>query len=198
MKRRDFLAAAAALPAAYALPRAAYAQQLPYEPKAAEKWRTFEVVTKVEVQKPQGVGARLGAGARGRRDLAAHRRQRVDRQCEERAARARRQVRRVDGRGRMGAGRRRAGAHRHQPVRHPRPRHHVGQADPVRAPGPGDQALLHRVDRLPAHRRHRAPDRARGHQGPRQRPLQGAGRSTTGSWSTPSATPRRAAAASAT
>jgi len=55
MKRRDFLAAAAAFPAAYALPRAALAQQLPYEPKAAEKWRTFEVVTKVEVQKPQGV-----------------------------------------------------------------------------------------------------------------------------------------------
>jgi transglutaminase-like putative cysteine protease len=55
MKRRDFIAAAAALPAACAFPRIAFAQQLPYEPKAAEKWRTFEVVTKIEVQKPQGV-----------------------------------------------------------------------------------------------------------------------------------------------
>ena len=55
MQRRQFLAAAAALPAAYALPRLAHAQQLPFEPKAAANWRTFEIVTRVEVQKPAGV-----------------------------------------------------------------------------------------------------------------------------------------------
>jgi transglutaminase-like putative cysteine protease len=54
MKRRNFLAAAAALPAFYALPRIGSAQQLPFEPKAALDWRTFEIVTRVEVLKPAG------------------------------------------------------------------------------------------------------------------------------------------------
>jgi transglutaminase-like putative cysteine protease len=55
MKRRAFLAAAAAAPALHLLPRTAAAQQLPFEPRAAETWRTYEIVTRVDVAKPVGV-----------------------------------------------------------------------------------------------------------------------------------------------
>ncbi len=54
MKRRHFLGAAAALPALHAFPRLAAAQQLPYEPRQADSWRMFEIVTRVEVAKPVG------------------------------------------------------------------------------------------------------------------------------------------------
>jgi transglutaminase-like putative cysteine protease len=55
MKRRSFLAAAAALPALHAVPRLAGAQQLAFEPRAGETWRTFEIATRIEILKPAGV-----------------------------------------------------------------------------------------------------------------------------------------------
>src|SRR5712691_7326347 len=54
MDRRAFLKTSAILPAAVALPRLAYAQQLPFDPRPAVKWRTFEVTTRVEIVFPQG------------------------------------------------------------------------------------------------------------------------------------------------
>jgi transglutaminase-like putative cysteine protease len=52
MKRRDFIASAAALAA---MPRLSFAQQKEFDPRQAEKWRSFEIVTRVEVAKPVGV-----------------------------------------------------------------------------------------------------------------------------------------------
>jgi len=52
--RRAFLKTGAILPAAAALPRLAHAQQLPFEPRQAEKWRSFEVTTRVEIVFPEG------------------------------------------------------------------------------------------------------------------------------------------------
>lgn len=49
MKRRTFLQAALAAPAAAAIPGFAIAQQLPYALKASDKWRTFEVVSRVDL-----------------------------------------------------------------------------------------------------------------------------------------------------
>jgi transglutaminase-like putative cysteine protease len=54
MDRRSFLKAGALVPAAAALPKLAHAQQLPFEPRQAEKWRTFEVSTRVEILFPEG------------------------------------------------------------------------------------------------------------------------------------------------
>jgi transglutaminase-like putative cysteine protease len=54
MDRRSFLKAGAALPAAAALPEIALAQQLPFDPRQAEAWRTFEVTTRVEILFPEG------------------------------------------------------------------------------------------------------------------------------------------------
>jgi transglutaminase-like putative cysteine protease len=53
MNRRTLLQAALATPVLASLPRFAFAQQLPFDPKPAG-WRTFEVVTRVEVLKPAG------------------------------------------------------------------------------------------------------------------------------------------------
>jgi transglutaminase-like putative cysteine protease len=53
MDRRAFLKAGALLPAA-TLPKIALAQQLPFDPKQAEAWRTFEVTTRVEILFPEG------------------------------------------------------------------------------------------------------------------------------------------------
>lgn len=53
MDRRHFLITGAALPLATALPRAARAQQLPFDPQPGG-WRTFEITTRVEVLKPAG------------------------------------------------------------------------------------------------------------------------------------------------
>jgi transglutaminase-like putative cysteine protease len=55
MQRRTFLLAGASLPLSFALPRAAFSQQLPFEPRAAETWRSFETVTRVELVFPAGV-----------------------------------------------------------------------------------------------------------------------------------------------
>ena len=54
MDRRAFLKTGAILPAAAALPKLALAQQLPFNPRQAEKWRGFEVTTRVEIVFPQG------------------------------------------------------------------------------------------------------------------------------------------------
>src|SRR5882672_35975 len=54
MDRRSFLKAGAVVPAAAALPRLALAQQLPFNPRQAETWRTFEVTTRVEILFPEG------------------------------------------------------------------------------------------------------------------------------------------------
>src|SRR2546427_4441697 len=54
MDRRAFLKTGAILPAAAALPKLAPAQQLPFNPRQAEKWRTFEVSTRVEIVFPEG------------------------------------------------------------------------------------------------------------------------------------------------
>src|SRR5213079_246870 len=54
MDRRAFLKAGAILPTTAALPRLAHAQQLPFEPRQAEKWRSFEVTTRVEIVFPEG------------------------------------------------------------------------------------------------------------------------------------------------
>jgi len=53
MKRRHFLMAAAAAPALAQVPQWAFAQQLPFNPKPGN-WRTFELVTRVEIAKPAG------------------------------------------------------------------------------------------------------------------------------------------------
>jgi len=54
MDRRAFLKTGAILPATVALPKLALAQQLPFNPHQAEKWRSFEVTTRVEIVFPQG------------------------------------------------------------------------------------------------------------------------------------------------
>src|SRR6185503_18782123 len=54
MHRRSFLQASAASSAIAVLPRFAVAQQLPYDPKPSG-WRTFEITTRVEILKPEGV-----------------------------------------------------------------------------------------------------------------------------------------------
>ena len=51
MKRRDFIASAAALAA---FPKLSFAQQKEFNPKQAEKWRSFEIVTRVELLWPEG------------------------------------------------------------------------------------------------------------------------------------------------
>jgi transglutaminase-like putative cysteine protease len=53
MKRRTFLQAATATPIVLAVPRLAIAQQLPFEPKPGP-WKSYEIVTRVEVLKPAG------------------------------------------------------------------------------------------------------------------------------------------------
>jgi transglutaminase-like putative cysteine protease len=53
MKRRSFLQAGAAAAALNALPRTAFAQHLPYDPRPGG-WRTFEITTHVEILKPAG------------------------------------------------------------------------------------------------------------------------------------------------
>ena len=54
MDRRTFLKAGGLVPVAAALPRLATAQQLPFDPRRGEKWRTFEVTTRVEIVFPEG------------------------------------------------------------------------------------------------------------------------------------------------
>ena len=54
MDRRSFLKAGGLVPVAAALPRLASAQQLPFNPRRGEKWRTFEVSTRVEIVFPEG------------------------------------------------------------------------------------------------------------------------------------------------
>jgi transglutaminase-like putative cysteine protease len=54
MQRRSFLRAGAAVSLLGALPRLSFSQQLPYDPKPGG-WRTFEITTRVEVLKPEGV-----------------------------------------------------------------------------------------------------------------------------------------------
>src|SRR5256884_8041358 len=54
MDRRAFLKTGAILPAAAALPQLALAQHLPFTPRAAEKWRRFEVTMRVEIVFPEG------------------------------------------------------------------------------------------------------------------------------------------------
>ena len=54
MRRRSFLQLGAAAAALNAVPRVGFAQQLPYDPKPSS-WRTFEITTRVEVLKPEGV-----------------------------------------------------------------------------------------------------------------------------------------------
>jgi transglutaminase-like putative cysteine protease len=53
MKRRALLQAALAVPAAIAVPRWAAAQQLPFDPQP-KGWRTFELVSRVEIPNPKG------------------------------------------------------------------------------------------------------------------------------------------------
>jgi transglutaminase-like putative cysteine protease len=53
MDRRSFLKAGALLPVA-AAPQLAWAQQLPFQPRQAQHWRTFEVTTRVDVLVPGG------------------------------------------------------------------------------------------------------------------------------------------------
>jgi transglutaminase-like putative cysteine protease len=53
MRRRSFLQAGAAASVLGSLPRFAYAQQLPYDPRPGG-WRTFEITTRVEILKPAG------------------------------------------------------------------------------------------------------------------------------------------------
>jgi transglutaminase-like putative cysteine protease len=54
MNRRKFLATSAALPLAAALPGTGFAQQLDFNPVANEKWRVFDVTTRVEILQPAG------------------------------------------------------------------------------------------------------------------------------------------------
>ena len=53
MHRRSFLRAGAAASLLGSLPRIGFAQQLPYDPRPAG-WRTFETVTRIELQFPEG------------------------------------------------------------------------------------------------------------------------------------------------
>ena len=53
MDRRAFLKASAILPAAAALPRLSFAQSA-FDPRPRDKWRSFEVATRVEIVFPQG------------------------------------------------------------------------------------------------------------------------------------------------
>jgi transglutaminase-like putative cysteine protease len=53
MRRRSFLQAGAAASVLGSLPRFAFAQQLPFDPRPAG-WRTFEITTRVEILKPAG------------------------------------------------------------------------------------------------------------------------------------------------
>jgi transglutaminase-like putative cysteine protease len=54
MDRRSFLKAGGLVTVAVALPKPASAQHLPFDPRRAEKWRTFEVTTRVEIIFPEG------------------------------------------------------------------------------------------------------------------------------------------------
>jgi len=54
MRRRSFLQAGAAASLLSTLPRVSFAEQLPFDPRPAG-WRTFEIKTRVEILKPQGV-----------------------------------------------------------------------------------------------------------------------------------------------
>jgi transglutaminase-like putative cysteine protease len=54
MRRRSFIQAGAAVSLLGSVPRFARAQQLPFDPRPAG-WRTFEITTRVEILKPQGV-----------------------------------------------------------------------------------------------------------------------------------------------
>ena len=49
MKRRDFVVTTAALAA---FPKLSFAQQKEFDPRQSQKWRSFEIVTRVEVAKP--------------------------------------------------------------------------------------------------------------------------------------------------
>jgi transglutaminase-like putative cysteine protease len=53
MDRRAFLKTGALLPAV-AMPKLAFAQQQPFNPQQGEKWRSFEVSTRVEILFPEG------------------------------------------------------------------------------------------------------------------------------------------------
>jgi len=52
MKRREFIVSTAMLAV---LPKLSFAQQREFNPTQGEKWREFEIVTRVEVAKPAGV-----------------------------------------------------------------------------------------------------------------------------------------------
>jgi transglutaminase-like putative cysteine protease len=54
MRRRSFIQAGAAATLLGSIPRFSHAQQLPFDPRPAG-WRTFEITTRVEIVKPQGV-----------------------------------------------------------------------------------------------------------------------------------------------
>lgn len=54
MQRRTFLAALSALPAVAVLPRRARGQQLAFDPRGGDAWRTFELITEVRIAKPAG------------------------------------------------------------------------------------------------------------------------------------------------
>jgi len=53
MDRRLFLKSGTATVAFAALPRISFAQQLPFEPRPGA-WRTYEIITRVEVLRPAG------------------------------------------------------------------------------------------------------------------------------------------------
>ena len=53
MHRRSFLQAGAAAAALNGLPRVAFAQQAPFDPRPGA-WRSFEITTRIEILKPQG------------------------------------------------------------------------------------------------------------------------------------------------
>jgi transglutaminase-like putative cysteine protease len=52
--RRSFLQAGVAAATLSSLPRVSFAQQLPYDPRPGG-WRTFEITTRVEILRPEGV-----------------------------------------------------------------------------------------------------------------------------------------------
>ena len=54
MHRRSFIQAGSAASLLGAIPRFARAQQLPFDPKPAG-WRTFEITSRIEILKPEGV-----------------------------------------------------------------------------------------------------------------------------------------------
>src|SRR5437879_6557541 len=53
MDRRAFITASAILPTAAALPKLSFAQSA-FDPRPTDKWRSFEVATRVEIVFPQG------------------------------------------------------------------------------------------------------------------------------------------------